>query len=573
MKTKITILSALLLCAAIESKAQLADGSIAPDWTLSDINGVSHHMYADLNAGKTVYIDVSATWCGPCWAYHNGGALETLWTSHGPTGGTNVSSSTTNDAMVYFIEGDGSTGTNALHGINGVDGSTQGNWVTGVSHPIIDPPSSQINPFNSQYAIGYFPTIYMVCPDRSITEVGQVSATALYTAKSACAVAATGLDAQIMSSSTSVSPSSCDSVLTTVRLGNMGTTTLTAATITYKVDGVLQRTYNWTGNLNTYDNALVTGIKVGATTAGTHTITATVSNPNAGADVNAANDASTVTFVVSTSGTNPFVDGFENTSSLPSADWSSTHTGTGADWTVTTSSASTGAKSCMINNMANSAGNVTTLDNLHSYSLAAYNTPYLNFKLAYQQKNSTSNDRLQLYESINCGANWVLKWSKAGAALASMATPSSTPFVPTPADFVSASCNLISVAYKPSVMFRWVFTADASAPGNNLYIDDINISNSATGIENIESGINLSVYPNPSSSGKVNISFNLSEKHIVSVNVSDMLGRSVETITAKIAQAGETTLNLGNTYTYPAGIYVVSLNIDGQVITKKIVIE
>ena len=53
------------------AKAQLANGSIAPDWTLTDINGTTHNLYNYLDNGYTVFIDFSAVWCPPCWAYHN----------------------------------------------------------------------------------------------------------------------------------------------------------------------------------------------------------------------------------------------------------------------------------------------------------------------------------------------------------------------------------------------------------------------------------------------------------------------------------------------------------------------
>lgn len=73
-----------LTFSAIESKAQLATGSIAPDWTLSDINNVSYNLYSYLDSGITVYIDVSATWCSPCWGFHNTGLWDSLWEEHGP---------------------------------------------------------------------------------------------------------------------------------------------------------------------------------------------------------------------------------------------------------------------------------------------------------------------------------------------------------------------------------------------------------------------------------------------------------------------------------------------------------
>lgn len=249
---------------AIDAKAQLPDGSIAPDWTLTDILGVSHNLYTDLNAGRTVFIDVSATWCGPCWSYHNTGALEALWVAHGPTGATGVSGGTTNDVVVYFIEGDGATNSADL---NGTGTNTQGDWVTGTNHPIIDPASGTINAFNTSYNIGYFPTIYMICPNRVIKEVGQLSATALYAAKGTCpAPAAAPLDATLLASLST--PTVCDMATLTTRLQNNSTTTLTSCTIIAKQGATTVATFPWTGSLATY---AYTDVNLGTTAISANT--------------------------------------------------------------------------------------------------------------------------------------------------------------------------------------------------------------------------------------------------------------------------------------------------------------
>ncbi len=152
------ILSALLLVIFQTnfSYSQLVDGSTAPDFTFTDISGNTQNLYSYLNAGKYVAIDISATWCHPCWLYHESGVLDSLYTLHDIRGDQTW--------KILFIEGDGNTTIDQLNGI----GTTQGDWVTGTLFPIMNPAGVSLNDFLTNYNNSFFPTLYIVCPNKKV---------------------------------------------------------------------------------------------------------------------------------------------------------------------------------------------------------------------------------------------------------------------------------------------------------------------------------------------------------------------------------------------------------------------
>lgn len=138
--------------------AQLPNGSTAPDFTTTDIYGETHNLYDYLDEGYAVILKFTATWCGPCWNYHNSGALEEAWDTYGPGG--------TNEAIVLFLESDPSTSVDCLYGNCG---NTQGNWVAGTHFPIVNDHSMA-----GPYQIAYYPTVIGICPSKKTTLLGPV---------------------------------------------------------------------------------------------------------------------------------------------------------------------------------------------------------------------------------------------------------------------------------------------------------------------------------------------------------------------------------------------------------------
>lgn len=177
---KMLSISLLSVFTSFSAAAQLPNGSTAPNFILTDIDGTTHDLYSYLDAGKTVYIDFFAAHCPTCWAYKNSGAMEDLYISYGPSGSVHQ------DIVILAIELDANNGANEL---NGISGFTQGDWATSVPYPIINPEGTDRTTIVQNYAANYYPLIYGICPDRTISVLGTVPTATLYTHYESCQTA------------------------------------------------------------------------------------------------------------------------------------------------------------------------------------------------------------------------------------------------------------------------------------------------------------------------------------------------------------------------------------------------
>ncbi len=310
--------------------------------------------------------------------------------------------------------------------------------------------------------------------------------------------------------------------------------------------------------------------KVSYATPGTYAVSYTATTSGGSGNITKNTYIDVLTNVASYN--TQFQEGFE-TATLPGADWSIFNV-TGTDWATTSSAAATGVKSAKLDNMVNSAGNASVLEST-SFDISSFTTPKLVFKYSHKQKASTDNDKMQIFSSIDCGANWISRWSRNGSILANVTPPSASAFTPTSGQFTSYTVNINGVAGQNNVRFRFEFFADygnTGAVGNNVYIDDINLYDASLGITSVEELVGLNIYPNPSS-GTVNLDINLSEAHTIAVVVTDVLGRTIETIPAKEYGTGATTLAVAQKKVYQPGVYFVNMDVDGKQVTKKIIVQ
>lgn len=264
MKKRLLNLAAALFLGTT-AFAQLADGSTAPDFTSADLDGNSHALYADyLNNGMPVIMDVSATWCPPCWGYHESHALKDLYNVYGPGG--------SNEVGVIFVEGDGSTGLSELQGT----GNTAGDWVTGTPYPILDDAN-----IANLFEISAYPTVFGICPDGTTYEFGAMGVNALISEiNNKCAISPEGAqnNASVENGSNKLCIAGSD-VTPEIKILNHGGNSLTSLTLELFEGGNSVESIDWTGSLGSLESETVQFTTLSnVENAADYTVTATMPN-------------------------------------------------------------------------------------------------------------------------------------------------------------------------------------------------------------------------------------------------------------------------------------------------------
>ena len=184
---------------------------------------------------------------------------------------------------------------------------------------------------------------------------------------------------------------------------------------------------------------------------------------------------------------------------LPNASWATTTFADSSYWRRSTAAAQQGQASYLFQNSKLAAGGEVSA--LVGGPFAYPNTGTLNLRFAhaFARKASTNNDQLKISVSSNCGETWQLVRIIPAFQLGTAAIVAS-PYVPAASEWKYTSVNLATLGLQSAGNLMVKF-ALSSGGGNNLYLDDVQLS---TTLSNEELATEpVWIQPNPSRSGAI----------------------------------------------------------------------
>ena len=300
-------------------------------------------------------------------------------------------------------------------------------------------------------------------------------------------------------------------------------------------------------------------------TPGTYSVTMSVSN-SAGTNTVTKNAYVIVTAATAQYTATSFVEGFENNTTVAS-DWIMVSP-QGNPWKRSTAAATSGTACLSQNNLTNSIGEVLSAIS-PSFDMTAIPSAAMTFKYAFAQTATTNTDRLRIYFSTNCGNTWQVRYTASGIGLTTGGVVTSN-FIPSATQWKTGIVGVAPFQTDKNLRMKFEIT---NGGGNNIYIDDINIASSFSGILEEAAGISdLFVFPNPAQEHAI-VSFSLKENEPVSIGVFDVTGRKVQAVLEENLSAGEHKFDIPFGGKLKAGMYFITLIVNNHVLSQKLIVN
>lgn len=394
-----------------------------------------------------------------------------------------------------------------------------------------------------------------------------INRSSLLTSNGAEPVALKTLDVAL-SSSADMPTRVCDAFVSpVVLLRNKGAATITSANIITSIDGAAVATTRWNGtvlsqaNVQAYANPVMLS-------AGRHTVTVTVADPNGGADMDNSNNTLTYSIEYYPPVTIPLTEDFEGTT-FPPPGWDIVNNDKGTTWQRVTGVSKSGNSGVMIPNYIYELENEKDYLRLPQTNIANADSAFLSFQVATAERSSTGPfnikfDTLQVLISTDCGNTYSSLYRRAGSSLFTSSVTASQAFVPGAGDWRKDSVDLTPYINKGSVMLAFLNTTEN---GNNLYLDDVRIYKKAAVNAALRQRGWL-VTPNPVKD-KVTVQFYPLPDNLKGISIYNTAGQKVaEQQVNAPAATGNYQFDLSR---YASGVYIVQIVFSDRTEYQKII--
>lgn len=356
----------------------------------------------------------------------------------------------------------------------------------------------------------------------------------------------------------------CSSDITPhVIIQNFAPTTLTSASIGYSIDNGAVSVYNWTGSVASYGSSTVTLPLLTLVGAGSHTLKTYAFNPNGGMDQEPFNDTlARAIYVYNSNVTTPVSQTFISAVFPPAGFASENVDHDDYSWSRSTSGHN-GAGSGKLNFYSAADG---TIDNLYAPKFDFTNAiagSILTFDVAHAIYSASYSDRLKVNVSSDCGATWTNVYDKAGSTLATVTAAQTAVFTPSAAQWRLETVSLDQFIGLSELLVQF---QGISAFGNNIYVDNINITDGTVSVPVtvFEQGVKL--YPNPATN-LAYLSVKLEKTSDLQVKIMNALGAQVRSY--NFNNVNNEVLNL-DLQGLSQGNYVVTVICGNQVVNNRL---
>ena len=280
----------------------------------------------------------------------------------------------------------------------------------------------------------------------------------------------------------------CDaSIEAQVVLFNYGSQSVSSVDLDYDYGGGAQ-SMTYTGSIPSGSSVTVT-LPVFNGNGGASTFSITTSNPDGNPDANVLNDNMTSDYYLYDTYVGlPFTEDFES-NSFAANDWYMSNPDNGITWEIVSVVGTTpGDKAAKMDFFNYENGDERDAFQTPALDFGSYSNIEMSFEHAFRRYNQESRDSLAILISTDCGATfqYLASYAEDGTGSFATAYTSTVEFVPAAGDWcmgtVGSDCFVIDLnAYSgiSGVIIKFE-SVNNGINGNNLFIDNINITGDAT---------------------------------------------------------------------------------------------